>query len=43
MGRVVRVVTGTTGAEVSDSAVMVVNASKGNPGDVERYGQRTRG
>ena len=43
MGRVLRVVTGTMGAEVSDAVVMVVNASKGDPGDVQRYGQRTRG
>ena len=42
MGRVLRVVTGTMGAEVSDAVVMVVNASKGNPGDVKRYGQRLR-
>ena len=39
MGRVLRVVTGTMGAEVSDAVVMVVNASKGDPGDVKRYGQ----
>ena len=43
MGRVVRVVIETMGAEVSDSAVMVISMSKGDTGYVKQYGEIFRG